>query len=195
MGKRLSRSALLVILFAAPAWAGEIRGECAVRFEGTSTLHDFGGTARCEPFRATFAREPGGRTVVHGAQVLVPVAGMDTKNGSRDRQMREMFESDRFPWIRATVPEVDADRIRREAKPGSEAGTLELGLTIRDTSRRVEATVSNLREEPGKVSFDLTLPVSLKEFGLKAPSVWGIIRVGDRVTVRSSVTLDLPEPR
>ncbi len=195
MSNRLFRSAMLLLLWAAPAGAGEIRGVCDVRFEGTSTLHDFGGTARCEPFHANFTRRADGRTVVLGAEVLVPVAGMDTKNGSRDRQMREMFDSDRFPRIRAAVAEVDADRLLREAKPGAGTGILEVSLTIRDVERRVEASVSNLREEPGKVTFDLTLPVSLREFGLKAPSVWGIIRVADRVTVRSFVTLDLAESR
>ena len=80
----------------APASA-TIRGACDVAFLATSTLHDVSGSARCLPFAAVLARDAAGRQVIPSVEVEVPVAGMDTRNRSRDVQMREMFLSERFP--------------------------------------------------------------------------------------------------
>ncbi len=55
--------------------------------------------------------------------------------------------------------------------------------------RKVRATASNLKESGERVTFDLEFPVSLGEFDLKAPSVLGIIRVGDKVSVKATFTL------
>ena len=51
------------------------------------------------------------------------------------------------------------------------------------------ATASNLKESGERVTFDLEFPVSLGEFDLKAPSVLGIVRVGDKVSVKATFTL------
>ena len=173
----------------APAPA-RILGGCDVAFLVTSTLHDVPGSARCLPFVAILARGAAGNLVIPSADVEVPVAGMDTRNKSRDGQMREMFRSDRFPRIHAAARDVDVDRLRVELGKGHEGkAPLDLLLRIRDVERKIRATASNLKESGDRVTFDLEFPVSLGEFDLKAPSVLGIIRVGDKVSVKTTVTL------
>ena len=178
---------------AAPADApvsGTIRGACDVAFLVSSTLHDIPGSARCLPFAAVLSRDAAGRQVIPVVEVEVPVAGMDTRNRSRDRQMREMFRSERFPMIRAAAHDVDVDRLREEMGKGREGKSpLDLLLRIRDAERKVRATASRLEESGGRVTFDLEFPVSLGEFDLKAPSVLGIVRVGDKVTVKATFRL------
>ena len=66
---------------------------------------------------------------------------------------------------------------------------LDLVLRIRDVERKVRATAGNLKESGERVTFDLEFPVSLGEFDLKPPSVLGIIRVGDKVSVKATFTL------
>jgi hypothetical protein len=167
-----------------------IRGACDVAFLITSTLHDVPGSARCLPFAAVLARDAAGREVIPSAEVEVPVTGMDTRNRSRDGQMREMFRSERFPRIRATAHNVDVERIRAEAGKGRGGdASIDLLLRIRDVERKVRATASNLQESGERVTFDIEFPVSLREFDLKAPSVLGIIRVGDKVSVKANFTL------
>ena len=167
-----------------------IRGGCDVGFLVTSTLHDVPGSARCLPFAAVLARDAAGRQVIPSVEVEVPVAGMDTRNKSRDGQMREMFRSDRFPRIHAAARDVDVDRLRVEMGKGREGiASIDLLLRIRDVERKVRATASNLKESGDRVTFDLEFPVSLGEFDLKAPSVLGIIRVGDKVSVKAIFTL------
>ena len=173
----------------APASA-TIRGACDVAFLATSTLHDFSGAARCLPFAAVLARDTAGRQVIPSVEVEVPVASMDTRIKSRDGQMREMFRSERFPRIHAEAHDVDIERFRGEIGKGREGdASIDLLLRIRDVERKVRATASNLKESGERVTFDLGFPVSLGEFDLKAPSVLGIIRVGDKVSVKATFTL------
>jgi hypothetical protein len=167
-----------------------ILGACDVAFLVTSTLHDVPGSARCLPFAADLARDAAGRQVIPSVEVEVPVAGMDTRNKSRDGQMREMFRSDRFPRIHGEAHDVDVERLRVEMGKGREGkASIDLLLRIRDVERKVRATASNLKESGERVTFDLEFPVSLGEFDLKAPSVLGIIRVGDKVSVKATFTL------
>jgi len=191
-------AALIAVLFSPYAWAGPadppvsgtIRGGCDVAFLVTSTLHDVPGSARCLPFAAVLARDAAGRQVIPSVEVEVPVAGMDTRNKSRDVQMREMFRSERFPRIHAAAHDVDVERLRVETGKGREGiASIDLLLRIRDVERKVRATASNLKESGERVTFDLEFPVSLGEFDLKAPSVLGIIRVGDKVPVKATFTL------
>ena len=155
-----------------------------------STLHEVSGSARCQPFTVRIARDASGKEVVPVVEVDVPVAAMDTRNRSRDGQMREMLRSDRFPLIRGAARDVDVERLRVEIGKGR-GGNASIGLLlrIRDVERKVLATASNLRESGERVTFDLEFPVSLGEFDLKAPSVLGIIRVGDKVSVKATLTL------
>ena len=179
----------------APAKA-RILGGCDVAFLVTSTLHDFPGSARCLPFEAVLARDPTGDPVIPSVEVEVPVAGMETRNKSRDGQMREMFRSDRFPRIHAAAHDVNVGKLREEMGKGRVGkATLDLVLRIRDVERKVRATASNLKESGERVVFDLDFPVSLREFDLKAPTVLGIVRVGDKVTVKITFILTVsPAP-
>jgi hypothetical protein len=153
-------------------------------------LHDVPGSARCLPFAAVLARDAAGRQVIPSVEVEVPVEGMDTRNRSRDGQMREMFRSERFPRIHAAAHDVDVERLRVETGKGRDGiASIDLLLRIREMERKVRATASNLKESGEQVTFDLEFPVSLGEFDLKAPSVLGIIRVGDKVSVKATFTL------
>jgi len=192
--------AILVAAFS-PSFAGaapaeeasaSIRGACNVAFLITSTLHDVPGSARCMAFGAVLARDASGRQVIPSVEVEVPVAGMDTGNPTRDGKMREMFMSERFPRIHALAHDVDVERLRVETGKGREGiATIDLLLRIRDTERKVRATASNLKESGERVTFDIEFPVSLGEFDLKPPSVLGIIRVGDKVSVKATFTLSV----
>ena len=173
----------------APASA-TIRGACEIAFLATATLHDVSGSARCLPFETVLARGTAGRQILPTVEVEVPVASMDTRNKSRDGKMREMFLSERFPRIHAAAHDVDVERLRVEIGKGRDGNaSIDLLLRIRDVERKVRATASNLKESGERVSFDLEFPVSLKEFDLTPPSVLGIVRVGDKVSVKTTFAL------
>ena len=192
-----TRTRVAVILLLLPtivssAGADALKGRCEIRFLGTSTLHDFTGTVRCKPFTVNVVDGPDGKKVISEAEIAVPVEEMDTKNRKRDRQMREMFQHDKFPQIRGVLKGLDPDRIRKETAKGPDAkGTVEFTLKIRDIEHEIRATLSNLRETPGRVSFDVEFPVSLKTYDLKPPVLFfGALRVGDKVVVNATFRLE-----
>jgi polyisoprenoid-binding protein YceI len=76
-------------------------------------------------------------------------------------------------------------------KDANGKGTVEITLKIREIEQRIQATVSNLRETPGRLSFDVEFPVSLKTYNLKPPSpFFGAIRVGDKIAVNAAFRLE-----
>ena len=187
---RIAVAFLLVL--AASARAGEIKGTCSLRFTGVSTLHDFTGTVRCRPFSADLVMSPDGGTRIPRVEVDVPVREMDTGNDTRDGKMREMFQSDRYPVIHGIVREIDVDGILREiGKEGEGKVFFDLTLGIRDVERTVHAAVTNFREEGNRIGFDVEFPVLLADYGLEAPSFLGIFRVRDKVTVTGNVRLEV----
>lgn len=194
MNRHARPMVVLLLLFAAQASAAEIRGNCDVRFLGTSTLHGFGGTGKCAQFTAPLNTASGEVGVLPLVKLEVPVAGMDTGNDGRDHEMRKMFRSDEHPVIHASARDIDTDAVRKRMKedPAGKA-PLDILLEIRGQERRIAAAASGLKEEGNRVSFDVEFPVSLKEFGLKPPSVLGLIRVGDRVTVKASFRVEIAE--
>ncbi len=189
---KMRLAAAVLLLSWTPAFAGGIRGTCDVRFLGDSTLHDFTGTGRCVPFSAPLARDAEGKYLLALVEVEVPVAEMKTGIGARDRMMREMFGTDRYPAIRAWARDIDTEALRgRMEGDGEGIATLEITLAIRGVERKIAATARNLKAAGNRVSFDVEFPVSLKEFGLPAPSVLGFIRVADQVAVTGRFTLDV----
>ncbi len=185
--------ATFVVLTVMPsAWAGEWNGSCDIRFQGTSTLHDFTGNVRCQPFRVGIEDVADGKTIVPGAEVAVSAGEMDTGEKSRDRQMREMFQSDKFPRIRGIFGKIDPEYFRQAGRRGPEGGVqFDFTLRIRDVERPVHAVVSNFRETGGGVSFDVEYPVSLKDYQLVPPKAFfGLVRVGDKVVVKTAVHLE-----
>lgn len=184
---RYRLAAVLLLLLAGSAAAGSIRGTCDVLFLASSTLHDFSGTARSRPFAAPIVMDGEGKAVLPAVEVEFPVAEMRTGNDSRDGKMREMFQVDRHPVIRAVARDIDADSLReRMRKERGGKVPLAVSLAIRGVERKIQATAGNWKEEGVGFTFDVEFPVSLREFGLDPPSVLGIIRVGDRVDVKGS---------
>jgi polyisoprenoid-binding protein YceI len=172
------------------SFAARGSGTCDISFLVDVTFHDVTGSARCQAFSFQIARDASGKEVVPIVEVEVPVEGMETGNKSRDKDMREMLRATDFPRIHASARDLPVDRLREEIGKGNAGdASIPILLRIRDVERTIRAAASNLKESGEQVSFDIEFPVSLKEFGLKAPSVFGIVRVGDKVTVKTKFQL------
>jgi len=166
-----------LLLATAPALAGEARGSLQLSFTGTSTLHDFQGTAG--PVAISLSQDANG---TWSADVSVPVAELDTGNGWRDESMREMFDATRHPRILGRFRHLDAEMVRA-------SGVLPFVLQIRALERPVQATVTNWRQSEREASFDAAFDLSLESFRLEAPRTL-FLRVGDSVRVTVRVTLE-----
>ena len=182
---------LLFCLMASSAWGSALEGRCQIEFSGSSTLHDFSGQAACQPFILFVTGNADAGLEFTDTVIFVSVASMDTDNSKRDVKMREMFESEKYPQIKASPVALSSQMIERfVAGRSGKNGTLEFNLKIRDIELPQTAQVSNLLEDDKQLSFDLAFDLSLKSYQLKAPSVLGLIRVGDQVHLKIPVQLN-----
>jgi len=158
--------------------AGQLHARFETQFTGSSTLHDFHGTAA--PVTVVLEPEPSsaGRW---SADVEVPVATLYTGIDARDEKMRAMLDATHFPVIRGVLHNIDPAALRT-------SGRLGLMLVIGSVQRNTVATIDDWHESDDEVRFDASFDVSLKAFDLKAPHVL-FLRVADRVHVRVHATV------
>lgn len=178
-------------LLSTTAWASQLSGQCQIRFFGDSTLHGFEGQATCEPFDWLIEDESdSGKLIVRGAVIKVPVATMDTANKKRDKKMYQMFSVNDFPLIEGQFDNFDPRQLLQQLRDGNEVDAhFPFKLKIHGVTRSVDATIREFKETPEEITLVADLSVSLKDFGLKAPGVFGIIRVADEVRVEIEVVL------
>ena len=158
------------------------QGSAEVRFEATSTLHDFAGTVRTQPFAGLVTLDDS--VAILSATASVAVADMDTRHAKRDMNMRKMFAADRFPLVTGVL-----ERARLEPPFPRQ---VPLRLTIRDHEQTVPAAITDVQSLDGRLRFNLALELSLRQCRLSPPVILGFIRVGDIVQVRLQVELEKP---
>ena len=176
----------LFLLLPSISLATDYQGNCTVAFEGSSTLHNFNGKGRCEPF---IASENAG--IINVPELIVAVADMDTDNSSRDNKMHKMFEAEKYPLITGMSGPVSLSTIRKTLEENIDSTQpLFFQLKVRDIEKPVTAILQNIVETEDKLTADLAFTLSLADYKLKAPSVLGIIRVGDTIKVTTSFLLE-----
>ena len=187
MFKRLLIVFVVLVLTGSLAGAETFDGKCAIRFFGDSTLHGFEGKAACQPFTFTSEKES---TVIRQPTVTVRIDSMDTDNGSRDKKMRKMFDSQNFPVIEGNFADLEPEKVLNQMQAtGDQPGQLEFNLKIRDQIQPVKAEIHDLNVSPEAITFTMKFALSLKSFALEAPGVLGIIRVADQVDVEVDAAL------
>lgn len=183
---RLLLIIFLLCVFPATLFASEYQGNCAITFKGSSTLHDFDGKAKCQPFTVSVTDG-----VIDASKLSVAIADMDTDNSRRDNNMREMFEDKKFPLITGNAGAIALKELRGAQKKGADSShKISFKLKIRDVVHPVTATVKNLVETDGHITADIHFTLSLAEFHLTPPSVLGMIKVDDKIEVKSSFVLN-----
>jgi len=159
-----------------PAADAVVRGVASSRFTGSSTLHDFSGTAPPTKFVLQPAADGS-----WAATLDVPIDALTTDNSTRDRKMREMFHSNEHPMLRGEFSHVVPDDVRT-------SGRLPFRLTVAGTSHDVVATVRDWRQTDDQLDFNAEFDVSLAAFGLEAPRVLVVV-VDDSVHVTTQISL------
>ncbi len=155
--------------------------EAVIQFAGTSTLHDFGGKLAAQPFILVISNG----TWFATADVLA--GEMKTGSDGRDRKMREMMRAPAHPQIRGSVAPTPL--------PTTNLLATVIKLKICDTERDLPARVTGWQETPERIQFHADWELSLEEYGLKPPSVLGVIRVGDRVKLSADVIARKDPPK
>jgi hypothetical protein len=159
--------------------------ETTAAFHGTSTLHDFEGTGNALPAEADWTpTEKGG--VLNAEAIVFNVKTLTTDHPKRDKNMMKMFDPAHHPRITGSIQNWNLGGADPEMSHS-------LQLKIQDKVLDVPVTITSLRTDESAIHLSCHFSLSLKACGLKRPSVLGLIRVGDQVTVTVD-TLILPGP-
>ena len=177
---------VLIVALPLSVYATDYRGDCIIAFQGSSTLHDFHGKVRCQPF--TISSIDG---VIEMSTLSVAIADMDTDNAKRDKNMREMFEENKYPLITGSAGIVALKDIHTMQKKGTDsANKIVFKLKIRDIVKPVTATIKNFVETDSRITADIAFTLSLAEYQLQPPSVFGMIKVDDKVSLTATFVLN-----
>jgi len=184
MKKQMFISIIAGLGLLAPTFAETVSATAEVLFEGSSTLHDFEGTATTQPFNIELSKDPATGLQRISATAVVNIGDMDTHNGKRDKNMFKMLDKTHHPLITGTLTNAEL--------PLEGTTTATLHLKIRNLEKDVPVSLERLEYAEGLLGFKLAFPVSLEAFELKAPSVMGVIRVADNVDVECTMLIPVP---
>jgi polyisoprenoid-binding protein YceI len=148
-----------------------VAGQSSVHFAGTSTLHDFSGTAAITS--GAFCLAAG----AVGGAIVVDATTMDTKDKDRDAEMHhDHMESVKFPLIR-----FDLIAFTRTIAGGSATGS----WSMHGVSRQL--TVPVKLQEGAKPTLTATFTLDMRDWSITPPRKFLVISVDPAITV----TIDL----
>lgn len=178
---------LLFFLLTSPGLADTITwsGTSKISFDGTSTLHDWGGKVDAKPFATKVTTDVNGDPTRVEATVTVEAAKMDTAEAKRDENMRKAMKVIEHPLITGVIDTPFTAIRQGDATPAA----LPLKLTLLGKTQNLTGKISHWKLDGDKASFDLDFDLSLKKSDIKVPSVLLFIRVGDTIKVHCTVEL------
>jgi polyisoprenoid-binding protein YceI len=142
-----------------------------IKFLGKSTLHDFNGQAN--DIQGIFI-DPFNTTLTNHGQINITTQSLDTHLLKRDKKMWHMFDTIHYPEITFEISHIETIDPQHANINGK--------LTIKNHS--IDITIPSLiTTNDHNIILDATFPLSLKTLHLTPPSVLGIIKVADTVTV------------
>ena len=142
-----------------------------------STLHDFNGSAR----KLSGILEKN-LNLAKGF-VDVDVAGLTTDEPGRDKNMYQMFDTSLYPQIHFVFNDTDMTKILDHHDGEIKFTGI---MTIHNISHPV-TLISKGHMEENTLICEGQMLVHLKDYGLKAPSILGLIRVDDAVAVQYNI--------
>lgn len=171
---------------AASAWDGA----CAVTFDGKSTLHNFTGKVKSEPFVVKIKNVDDPAKASASSTVTVKVENMGTDNEKRDKAMRKSLDATTYPEIQVSIADLVPQATQPQPGGDFPAPTvIPFALSLKGKTQQLTGAVSNWKYGADRISFTVRFPVSLKASGIKPPSVLGIVKVDDTIEVSADLTL------
>lgn len=158
-----------------------------VDFRATDPLESFTGHA---PVASAALRVDPAHPATARGSVTVRAASITTGNLVRDRNAaRGVFEADRYPVLRYTISDVQADPT--DLASGATVRLVVTGtLTMHGITRKVTARGTVLRQGD-RLTAELRFDVRLSDFGMDRPRFL-FLQVDDLVTVQVELVVQSP---
>jgi polyisoprenoid-binding protein YceI len=192
--RRQTLSATLAVLCLAPAaiaWTYAAREPLALQpqsklwIDGTSNVRAFTCTTTAFQTRVeanvadAVSAVAAGTKAVQTAELTVPAASLDCKNGTMNEHMLKALKADANPTITFRVTSYDV------AKAGNGVdGTAKGELTLGGVTKPITVTAHAAPQAGGALRLTGSQEIRMTEFGLKPPTLMmGTMKVEDRVKV------------
>jgi hypothetical protein len=170
-------------------------GRCDIRFDCSSTLHDFSGSISNVSL-AVFCRTNAAGEPRLDTCIEIGPRQLTTHNSKRDLNMYKMFQVDRFPKLLVIVTNASlADAKLSPANPPSGPGKIPGRFVFCGVTNEIPSATSRPQLVATGWEFELETIISLKAFNLKPDrALFGAITVGDLVKVKTHVKLQKEPP-
>ncbi|MDD2703006.1 MAG: YceI family protein [Candidatus Omnitrophica bacterium] len=155
----------------------------SIIFDANSTLHPIKGKAG--DFTGEFTLQTENQQSVMQGDVSVRIESLASGNKGMDRNMYAMFQSKEYPQAQCRV---ESMMFTVGGVNAPVSGHLKAVLTIREVSQPFECGITVQPSENTVIVTGKTT-VSLKSLRLKPPTLLGIIKVKDPVTINFIVLL------
>ncbi len=159
-------------------------GTCEIKFSGTSSLRDFSGHVTSPSFKVIVDKKNG--ELVANWDTVVSVKKMNTSNSLQDSKMYEMFDYLKHPLIKGNFTRFNLSKLPKHSKKPI---TFPFTITIMKKKKVIDATITDWKVTDSKITFTLKFPILLSDFKLKPPSLFGMVKVGNEVTIKSKFKL------
>lgn len=182
--------ALLCLAPAAVAWTAAreplaLQPQSRLWVDGTSTVRSFTCTATSFETRVessvpnAVSAIVAGTKAVQRAELAVPAASLDCRNGKMNEHMLKALKADANPTIVFRITSYEVARATAGAD-GSAVGELTLG----GVTKSITVSAHAVQEPGGVLRLTGAREIRMTEFGLKPPSLMmGTLKVDEKVTV------------
>lgn len=156
--------------------------ESKLWIEGTSTMKSF--TCAASKVDVSVLAEPGSAPgdLVESASLVVPVSGLDCRNGTMNSHMKKALKADKNPTItwKLTSYRVDGANVVMNGR-----------LTIAGQENPIEMHATGSADKAGVIRLKGSTKFKMSEYGVKPPSLMlGSMKVGDPITVSYDLVLN-----
>lgn len=165
-------------------------GTCEVTFYGSSTLHDFSGKVKAEPFTVSISDLQDTAKAKASSKVTVKASKMVTGNKKRDAKMYISLATKTYPNIVVEISDLTLPATKPAGDgPVPQPTIIPFTLNLKGKKQQIIGKVSDWSYSDGSISYTISFPVSLKSSGIDVPPVLGLVKVADEIRVKAKLKL------
>ncbi len=155
-----------------------------IDYTGSATMHDWTGTSR--DVSGTVVIDPD-HPDSSRALIRAPVASFKSGSDRRDRNMREVTETSRYPMVTYQTTDIRQTSWGRASDGHAGRWQVTGDLTFHGQTHPVDATV-DVRVTDDSVHARAQFPVSLDRFGVERPELLWVAPIADTIRIDARVS-------
>lgn len=151
---------------------------------GTTNVHNFDSKVTIASGEIVINSEK----KVQSFSIEMPVKGIKSKEKLMDTKTYEAFDAEKYPKISFKSTEINSVKVDGNNVSVSVTGN----MSMAGVTRKVTLTSAGKLLKPGVYEFSGTIPVKMTDYKMKPPTALVVMKVGDDVKLKYTVTFEGP---